>query len=70
MSDYGNTLAKAMELVVKCDVGLPLLDTEDPNKPSIQETDLKSVIVHEQIQTEAINISTDESKSDQSLRTR
>ena len=59
-----------MELVVKCDVGLPLLDTEDTNKPSIQETDLKSVIAHEPIQTEAINLSTDESKSDESILTR
>ena len=59
-----------MELIVKCDVGLPLLDTEDTNKSPIQETDLKSIIAHEPIQIKAINLSTDESKSDESRRTR
>ena len=59
-----------MELVVKCDVGLPLLDIEDTKKPSIQETDSKPVIAHEPMQTEAMNLSTDKSKSDKSLSTR
>ena len=59
-----------MELVVKCDVGLPLLDTEDTNKSSIQETDSKYGIAHEPIQTEAINLRNDKPKSDESLSTR
>ena len=59
-----------MELVVKCDVGLPLLDTEDTKKLSIQETDSKPVIAHEPMQTEAMNLSTYNSDSDKSLSTR